>query len=73
MVSVSDTGVGLPPLEADQIFNAFFTTKFHGTGMGLSISRSIAESHGGRLWATNNHPRGASFYLTLPTKIEARH
>jgi C4-dicarboxylate-specific signal transduction histidine kinase len=71
MVSVSDTGVGLPPQQADQIFNAFFTTKHHGTGMGLRISRSIVESHGGRLWATDNSPRGASFHLTLPTKVEA--
>ena len=71
MVSVSDTGVGLPPHQADQIFNAFFTTKPSGTGMGLRISRSIIESHGGRLWAANNFPRGASFCFTLPTKAEA--
>ena len=71
MVSVSDTGVGLPPQQADQIFNAFFTTKPHGTGMGLRISRSIVESHGGRLWAADNAPRGASFHFTLPTKVEA--
>ncbi len=71
MVSVSDTGVGLPPQQADQIFNAFFTTKVDGTGMGLRISRSIVESHGGRLWAANNSPRGASFHLTLPTNVEA--
>ena len=70
MLAVSDTGVGLPPQQADQIFNAFFTTKSHGTGMGLRISRSIVESHGGRLWASENSPRGASFYLTLPTKLE---
>jgi C4-dicarboxylate-specific signal transduction histidine kinase len=70
MVSVSDTGVGLPP-HADQIFNAFVTTKVDGTGMGLRISRSIVESHGGRLWAADNSPHGASFHLTLPTKIEA--
>jgi C4-dicarboxylate-specific signal transduction histidine kinase len=70
MVSVSDTGVGLPPQQADQIFNAFFTTKPHGTGMGLRISRSIVESHGGRLWAADNSSRGASFHLTLPTKVE---
>jgi len=70
LVSVSDTGVGLPPKQADQIFNAFFTTKPHGTGMGLRISRSIVESHGGRLWAANNSPRGASFCFTLPTKAE---
>jgi PAS domain S-box-containing protein len=71
LVSISDTGVGLPPQQADQIFNAFFTTKPHGTGMGLRISRSIIESHGGRLWAADNSPRGASFYLTLPAKVEA--
>ena len=71
LVSVSDTGVGLPPQQADQIFNAFFTTKLHGTGMGLRISRSIVESHGGRLWAADNPPRGASFHLTLPTKAES--
>jgi len=70
MVSVSDTGVGLPSQQAEQIFNAFFTTKPHGTGMGLRISRSILESHGGRLWAADNSPRGACFYLTLPTKVE---
>jgi signal transduction histidine kinase len=72
LVSVSDTGVGLPPQQADQIFNAFFTTKAHGTGMGLRISRSIVESHGGRLWAAENSPRGASFYFALPTKVEGK-
>jgi NO-binding membrane sensor protein with MHYT domain/signal transduction histidine kinase len=71
LLSVSDTGVGLPPQRAGQIFEAFFTTKVQGTGMGLSISRSIVESHGGRLWAADNSPRGASFYLSLPTKVEA--
>jgi PAS domain S-box-containing protein len=70
LLSVSDTGVGLPRHQADQIFNAFFTTKTHGTGMGLRISRSIIESHGGRLWAADNSPRGASFCFTLPTKAE---
>lgn len=70
LVSVSDTGVGLPT-EGDQIFNAFFTTKPHGTGMGLRICRSIVESHGGRLWAANNSLRGANFNLTLPAKLEA--
>ncbi|HWO91244.1 MAG TPA: ATP-binding protein, partial [Methylomirabilota bacterium] len=72
LVSVSDTGVGLPPQQADQIFNAFFTTKPDGTGMGLRISLSIVESHGGRLWATGNSPRGASVCLTLPSHVEAR-
>jgi NO-binding membrane sensor protein with MHYT domain/two-component sensor histidine kinase len=71
MVCVSDTGVGLPPQQADQIFNAFFTTKPHGTGMGLSISRSIVESHSGRLWAVDNSSRGTSFHIILPTKVEA--
>jgi signal transduction histidine kinase len=65
-ISVTDTGVGLPAQATDQIFNAFFTTKPHGTGMGLSISRSIIESHGGRLWAAPNSPRGARLYFTLP-------
>jgi NO-binding membrane sensor protein with MHYT domain/two-component sensor histidine kinase len=65
-VCVSDTGVGLPPQQADQIFNTFFTTKPNGTGMGLSICRSIVESHSGRLWATDNSPRGARFHLVLP-------
>jgi NO-binding membrane sensor protein with MHYT domain len=72
MVSVSDTGVGLPPHQAEQIFNAFFTTKLHGIGMGLSISRSIIEAHGGRLWVADNSPRGASFHFTLPIKVEPR-
>ena len=70
LISVSDTGVGLPPQQADKIFNAFFTTKTHGTGMGLRISRSIVESHGGRLWAADNPPRGARFCFTLPTQTE---
>src|ERR1700676_5539610 len=70
MVSVTDSGVGLPPQQTEQIFNAFFTTKPHGTGMGLRISRSIIESHGGRLWAADNSPRGASFSFSLPTNAE---
>jgi C4-dicarboxylate-specific signal transduction histidine kinase len=71
LISISDTGVGLPPQQADHIFDAFFTTKLHGTGMGLSISRSIVESHGGRLWADGNSPRGATFHIALPTGVEA--
>jgi signal transduction histidine kinase len=71
LVSVRDTGIGIPPQEADQIFNAFFTTKPHGTGMGLPISRSIIESHGGRLWAAGNSGQGATFHLTLPTNVQA--
>jgi signal transduction histidine kinase len=66
-ISVSDTGVGLPQQQADRIFDAFFTTKSHGIGLGLRISRTIIESHGGRLWAIPNSPTGASFYFTLPT------
>jgi C4-dicarboxylate-specific signal transduction histidine kinase len=69
LISVSDTGVGLPSQQAHNIFNAFFTTKTHGTGMGLRISRSIVESHGGRLWAGQNSPRGATFQFTLPAKV----
>jgi signal transduction histidine kinase len=71
LISVSDTGVGLQPEQARQIFNAFFTTKPQGTGIGLTISRSIVESHGGRLWAADNSPRGATFLFTLPTDAEA--
>ncbi len=71
LISVSDTGVGLPPQQADKIFNSFFTTKTHGTGMGLRISRSIIESHGGRLWAADNSPRGATFQFTLPATVAA--
>jgi signal transduction histidine kinase len=67
LISVSDTGVGLPPERADKIFDTFFTTKPKGTGMGLRISRSIVESHGGRLWAAENSPRGARFCFTLPS------
>jgi PAS domain S-box-containing protein len=66
LVSVSDNGIGLPPQQAKQIFDAFFTTKPHGTGMGLRISQSIIQSHGGRLWAADNSPRGATFQFTLP-------
>jgi PAS domain S-box-containing protein len=67
-VSVSDTGVGIPADKINQIFDTFFTTKPQGTGMGLAISRSIVESHGGRLWATANSGRGSTFQFTLPHK-----
>ncbi len=66
LVSVSDLGIGLPGEEPDRIFQAFFTTKPQGTGMGLSISRRIIELHGGRLWASPNAGRGATFQFTLP-------
>jgi PAS domain S-box-containing protein len=69
LISIGDTGGGLPP-QADRIFDAFFTTKLHGTGMGLSITRSIVESHGGRLWADDNTPRGSTFHIALPTRVE---
>jgi PAS domain S-box-containing protein len=67
--SVSDTGVGLPTEGVDQMFAAFFTTKPRGSGMGLAISRSIVESHGGRLWATANGRCGATFHFTLPIQV----
>jgi signal transduction histidine kinase len=71
LISVSDTGVGLPAEQADQIFRAFFTTKDNGTGMGLPISRSIIESHGGRLWVSDSSQRGATFQFTLPATVAA--
>jgi signal transduction histidine kinase len=71
LISVSDTGVGLPPEQADLIFRAFFTTKDNGTGMGLPISRSIIESHGGRLWSADASGRGATFQFTLPATLAA--
>jgi PAS domain S-box-containing protein len=67
--SVSDTGVGLPTEKMDQIFSAFFTTKPQGSGMGLAISRSIVESHGGRLWASANVGGGATFHFSLPIQL----
>jgi PAS domain S-box-containing protein len=71
LISVSDSGVGLSPEQADQIFRPFFTTKDNGTGMGLPISRSIIESHGGRLWAAGAPGRGATFQFTLPATVAA--
>jgi signal transduction histidine kinase len=69
MVSVIDTGVGLPEGGIDRIFDAFFTTKPQGTGLGLAITRSVIESHGGRIWATANAGLGAAFHLTLPSRL----
>jgi signal transduction histidine kinase len=70
-ISVSDTGVGLPLENSDKIFNAFFTTKTRGTGLGLAITRSVIESHGGRIWATANPAGGgATFQFTLPVREE---
>jgi PAS domain S-box-containing protein len=71
LISVSDTGVGLPTGNETEIFNAFFTTKSQGTGLGLAITRSIVESNGGRVWATGNTPSGATFQFTLPAKRAA--
>src|SRR5262249_33711764 len=70
VISVRDTGPGLEPAVLSRVFDAFYTTKAGGLGMGLAISRSIVESHGGRLWATANVPRGAVFQFTLPTARE---
>ncbi len=71
LISVSDSGVGFPIEESERIFKAFFTTKPQGTGMGLSISRTIVESHSGRLWASANTGRGATFHFSLPTEAKA--
>jgi C4-dicarboxylate-specific signal transduction histidine kinase len=72
MVSIIDTGKGVKPEQAEHIFNAFFTTKNEGTGMGLAISRSIIESHGGRLWFTPNAGPGATFCFTVPIDASAK-
>src|ERR1700723_4209569 len=69
LLSVRDTGPGLPVGNVDQIFSAFFTTKPQGSGMGLAISRSIVESHGGQLWASANGGGGATFHFTLPIQV----
>ena len=72
LISISDTGCGLQPEQAEQMFNAFFTTKPQGLGMGLPISRSIIESHGGRLWFTANSRAGATFSFSLPGEVARR-
>jgi signal transduction histidine kinase len=69
-VAVRDSGEGLDPANLERVFDAFFTTKPDGMGMGLAISRTIVESHGGRLWATPNSPRGTVFQFTLPAASE---
>jgi signal transduction histidine kinase len=68
---VTDCGVGISIEHADRLFDAFFTTKSSGMGMGLSICRSIIEAHGGQLWATPNLPRGTTFQFTLPVNADA--
>ena len=65
-IAVQDSGAGLPPERLDRVFDAFYTTKPEGMGMGLTISRSIVEAHGGRIWATQGSPHGAVFQFTLP-------
>src|ERR1044072_6228089 len=70
IVAVRDSGEGLDSTNLERVFDAFFTTKPDGMGMGLAISRTIIESHGGRLWATPNSPRGAVFQFTLPAAVE---
>jgi signal transduction histidine kinase len=67
---VRDSGPGIDPEHLDRVFDAFYTTKSSGTGMGLSICRSIIDAHGGKLWAEANEPRGAVFQFTLPTAHE---
>lgn len=69
LISVADTGVGLPAENVDRIFDAFFTTKSQGTGLGLAITRSIVKSHGGRICATSNSGRGATFKFTLRSTL----
>ncbi|MBL7037889.1 MAG: hypothetical protein ISR77_04630 [Pirellulaceae bacterium] len=65
-IAVADTGKGLSPDIADRVFEAFFTTKEEGLGIGLAISRTIVEAHGGRLWTVPNRPQGAVFCFALP-------
>jgi signal transduction histidine kinase len=70
LVAVRDSGPGLDPKSLDRLFDAFYTTKPQGLGMGLAISRSIIEAHGGRLWTRANAPQGAAFLFTLPIHEE---
>jgi signal transduction histidine kinase len=71
-IAVTDTGPGLTAGKEDRIFDAFFTTKPHGSGMGLAISKSIVEAHGGRIWADGNSGRGATFHFTLPAATSSQ-
>jgi signal transduction histidine kinase len=69
LVVVRDSGPGLDPADLEHVFDSFYTTKPSGLGMGLSICRSIIETHGGRLWASNSVPRGAIFNFTVPAPL----
>jgi two-component system sensor kinase FixL len=71
-IAVSDCGTGIPPEKVDQIFDAFYTSKPHGSGLGLAVCRTIITAHGGTLWATNNPAGGATFHFRLPVKEEVR-
>ncbi len=72
-VAVRDSGLGFGEEQMQRLFEAFYTTKIAGLGIGLSLSRSIVEAHGGRIWASNNEPLGASVQFTLPASSEAAH
>jgi signal transduction histidine kinase len=69
LIAIEDSGPGIDPNDMDRIFDAFFTTKAHGMGLGLSICQSIIESHGGRLWASTRRPHGSVFYIQLPSGV----
>jgi signal transduction histidine kinase len=70
LVTVRDSGPGLGPADVERVFQAFYTTKAKGMGLGLAICRSMVEAHGGRMWASANEPRGAVFKFTLPLQEE---
>jgi signal transduction histidine kinase len=73
VIAVRDSGPGFAPQHLDRLFDAFYTTKAHGLGLGLAISRRIIEAHGGRLWATANTPHGAVVQFTVPIGSEGEH
>jgi len=67
LLEITDTGAGIPPAKMPHIFDAFFTTKANGTGLGLSLCRTIVEDHGGRIWASSDDGKGATFHVQLPS------